>query len=457
MWCRYNMSVSLCQGFFPAHSSLASLWHLPQSLGSYEDLPTTLQDAKLYCRLMQSWLCWFTMCEFWHSLSLMTEESDTRDEKAIMQLVQSEMTRSRALMEGCGTMSTVADFVVFIETLRQIMYMKILLCLSSHVRRSLADDYELGVKKTRALIRELKDEGTQLPATHLRTLNLASSSHFFGVVSGNGPCCGILAHLGVFRAGPLPPSIPLPKLARIALDLFNVSTILDDKSVDTSTPEKNLAAQIKACASAYALENFQDELVKLHLGLTPSTGDEYIKASEIIDSRINVQLLRANERMREQTSVSEALALQGKAAKSSPGPTYDFSSESAVRHFLCAASCEAVCIALLEKQYKKIVQHHVKAVSEIDALATLPPSDALSKAYESVSKVDILIDFVSDCRSNWSQRTQPDGNVVIAIPETHLGRCIDRLAQRLRTWGQQQALDYKKDLHLQHDSLVFNS
>jgi hypothetical protein len=100
------------------------------------------------------------------------------------------------------------------------------------------------------------------------------------------------------------------------------------------------------------------------------------------------------------------------------------------------------------------MQHHVRAVSEIDALATLPPSDGLSKAYESVSKVDILIDFVTDCRSNWLQRTQPDGSVVIAIPETHLGRCIDRLAQRLRTWGQQQSLDYKKDLHLQHDSLV---
>ena len=451
---RYNMSVSLSQGFFPAHSSLASLWHLPQSLGSFQDLPATLQDAKLYCRLMQTWLSCLTMCEFWHSLSLMTEESDARDEKAIMQLVQSEMTRSRASVEGCGSMSTVADFVTFFETLRQIMYMRVILCLSSHVRRNLADDYELGVKKTRALIRELKDEGMQLPAAHLRTLNLASCSSSFGIIAGNGPCSGILTHLGVFRAGPLPPSIPLTKLARIALDLVNISSILDDKSVDTSTPEKAIAAQIKACASAYALENFQDELVKLHLGATPSNGDDFIKASEIIDSRVNVQLLRANERMREQTSVSEALALQGKATKSSPGPLYDFSSESSVRHFLCAASCEAVCVALLEKQYKSIMQHHVRAVSEIDALATLPPSDGLSKAYESVSKVDILIDFVTDCRSNWLQRTQPDGSVVIAIPETHLGRCIDRLAQRLRTWGQQQSLDYKKDLHLQHDSLV---
>jgi hypothetical protein len=171
---------------------------------------------------------------------------------------------------------------------------------------------------------------------------------------------------------------------------------------------------------------------------------------------VNVQLLRANERAREQASVVEALALQGKAAKPS-GPVYDFSSESSVRLFLCAASCEAVCVALLEKQYKSIVQQHAKALSETDALVTLPPSSSLAKAYDSVSKVDILIDFVSDCRSNWSQRPQPDGSVVISIPEPHLGHCIDRLAQRLRSWGQLQAEDYKKDLRLQHSSLVFLS
>jgi hypothetical protein len=257
----------------------------------------------------------------------------------------------------------------------------------------------------------------------------------------------------VFKPAPLPPAIPSAKLYRISLDLINVSAILDDKQVDTSTPEKTVAAQMKACASAFALERFQDELVRLHLGATPSTSDEFIKAAEIIDSRVNVQLLRANERAREQASVAEALALQGKGAKAS-GPVFDLSTEASVRLFLCAASCEALCIAMLEKQYKSIMQQHAEALSEVDSLTALPPSSTLSKAYDSVSKVDILIDFVSDCRSNWSQRSQPDGSVVVVIPEMHLGRCIDRLAQRLRTWGQLQAEDYKKDLHLQLNSLV---
>lgn len=450
---RYNMSVSLCQGFFPAHSSLSSLWHLPQSLDAFQDLPTKLQDAKLYCRLMQSWLSWLTMSEFWHSLSLVSEDNSVRDDASIMQLVKSEMMRCRALVEGSGTIATVSDFVVFFETLRQIMYTKVILCLTSHVRRHLADDYEIGVQKTRAVIMDITNETTALPATHIRTLNLSSCSASFSILAVNGPCSGILTQLGVFKAPPSPPTIPLAKLSRISLDLVNVAAILDDKQVDTSTPEKTVNAQMKACASMYALERFQDELVRLHLGCTPSTGDEFIRAAEIIDSRVNVQLLRANERAREQASVAEALALQGKTSKPS-GPVYDFSTESSVRLFLCAASCEAVCIAMLEKQYKSIVKHHAEALSEIDALTTLPPSDGLSKAYDSVSKVDILIDFVSDCRSNWSQRSQPDGSVVIVIPEMHLGRCIDRLAQRLRSWGQLQSEDFKKDLLLQHSSLV---
>jgi len=107
-----------------------------------------LQDAKLYCRLMQSWLSWLTMSEFWHSLSLVSEDNSVRDDASIMQLVKSEMMRCRALVEGSGTIATVSDFVVFFETLRQIMYTKVLLCLTSHVRRHLADDYEIGVQKT---------------------------------------------------------------------------------------------------------------------------------------------------------------------------------------------------------------------------------------------------------------------------------------------------------------------
>jgi hypothetical protein len=451
---RYNLSISLCQGFFPAHSSLSSLWHLPQSLDSFRDLPTSLKDAQLFCRLMQSWLSWLIMSEFWHSLSLISEDNCTRNEESIMQLVKSDVMRCRALVEGCSSISTVADFVVFFENLQQIMYMKVLLCLTSHVRRHLADDYELGVWKTRALLKQLTDGDTALPASHLRTLNLSSSSSAFGTVSLNGPCSGILNRLGVLQRPLLPPTLPAARLSRIALDLVNISAIIDDKQVDTSTPEKLIAAQLRACASVHALERFQDELVKLHFGSVPNTSDEFIKAAELIDSRVNVQLLRANERLNDQASAAEALALQGKGSKPT-GPAYDFSSESAVRLFLCAASCEAVCVALLEKQYKAIALQHAKALTETDALATLPPSDGLSKAYDSVSKVDILIDFVSDCRSNWSQRPQPDGSVVISMPEVHLGRCIDRLAQRLRSWGQLQADDFKKDLLLQHNALVF--
>jgi hypothetical protein len=330
----------------------------------------------------------------------------------------------------------------------------VLLCLTSHVRRHLTDDYEVGVRRTRALINQLTDSSVVLPVSHFETLNLSCSS-LFGIVAANGPSSGILTQLGIFKSSLLPPSIPLAKLSRISLDLVNISAVLDDKQIDTSTPEKTVAAHLKACSAVYALESFQDELVKLHLGSTPSTGVDFIKAAEIIDSRVNVQLLRANERAREQASVVEALALQGKAAKAG-GPVYDFSSESSVRVFLCAASCEAVCVALLEKQFKSIVLQHAKALSETDALMTLPPSStsSLSKAYDSVSKVDILVDFVSDCRSKWSERSQPDGSVVVSIPEPHLGHCIDRLAQRLRSWGQLQAEDYKKDMHLQHSSLV---
>lgn len=450
---RYNMSISLCQGFFPSLSSLSSLWHLPQSLDSFQDLPTSLHDAKLYCRLVQSWLSWLMMSEFWHILSLISEEKCTYDEESTMQLVKSDAMRCRALAEGCSSISTVTDFVEFFESLRQIMYMKVLLCLTSHVRRHLADDYEVGVQKTRALVKELMNETAALSAPHLRTLNLSSCSSLFDSIASNGPCAGILNRLGVLQPPLLPPTIPAAKLSRITLDLVNISAILDDKHVDTSTPEKTVAAQTKACAAVFALERFQDELVRLHFGSTPSTGDEFIKAAEIIDSRVNVQLLRANERLRDQASAVEALVLQGKGAKPS-GPSYDFSSESSVRLFLCAASCEAVCVALLEKQYKAMAQQHAKALSEIDALTTLPPSDGMPKAFESVSKVDILIDFISDCRSHWSQRSQPDGSVVILIPELHLGHCIDRLAQRLRSWGQMQADDFKKDLLLQHSSLV---
>ncbi len=452
---RYNMSISLCQGFFPSHSSLSSLWHLPQSLDSFQDLPTSLQDAKLYCRLMQSWLSWLTMSEFWHSLSLITEENCIRNDESVTQLVKSDVMRGRALVEGCSSVSTVSDFVEFFESLRQIMYMKVLLCLTSHVRRHLADDYEIGVQKTRALIKQLTDDANALSAPHFRTLNLSSCSNAFEIIASNGPCAGILNRLGVLRSSLLPPTLPAAKLSRIALDLVNISAILDDKHIDTSTPEKTVAAHMKACASVYALERFQDELVRLHFGSTPSNGDEFIKAAEIIDSRVNVQLLRANERLRDQSSAAEALALQGKGVQPAT-PSYDLSSESGVRLFLCAASCEAVCVSLLEKQYKAIAQQHAKALSEVDALTALPTSDGITKAFESVSKVDILIDFISDCRSSWSQRSQPDGSIVISIPEVHLGRCIDRLAQRLRSWGQLQADDFKKDLMLQHSSLVLS-
>jgi hypothetical protein len=250
-------------------------------------------------------------------------------------------------------------------------------------------------------------------------------------------------------------AIPASKLSRIALDLVNVAAVLDDKDVDTGTAAKTIAVQLRACLTMHALERFQEELVRLHTGSVPSTGDEFIKAAEIIDSRVNVQLLRAHELVREHASVVEALALQGKTAKNAE-VAYNISSEASIRLFLCAASCESVCVTMLESEYKRITEQHVKVLSEADALSMLPPSSGLIKAYESVSKVDILVDFVHDCRCQWSQRTQPDGSAVVSIPELHLGRCIDRLAQRLRSWGQMQADDLKKDLLLQHNSLVVN-